>query len=110
VEQLEEALGKARAQAMADLANAQVEYKEATARWARYRDVTAPKSAQVLKSVQFAYDKGGAALLDLLDAERTDNDIRLATVQAMSDTSSAIADLAAAQNVLSENELEARKK
>jgi cobalt-zinc-cadmium efflux system outer membrane protein len=110
VDQFEQALGKAMTQARADLANAQVEYNEAAARWARYRDVTAPKSAQVLKSVQFAYDKGGAALLDLLDAERTDNDIRLATVQAMSDTTSAIADLVAARNVLPENELMEGKK
>ena len=45
------------------------------------------------ESVAFAYEKGGASLVDLLDAERTDNDIRLATVQAMSDTASAVADL-----------------
>jgi len=110
VAQFEQALGKARTQAMADIASAQVEYDEASARWTRYRDVTAPKSAQVLKSVQFAYDKGGAALLALLDAERTDNDIRLATVQAMSDTTSAIADLVAARNVLLETELMERDK
>jgi cobalt-zinc-cadmium efflux system outer membrane protein len=110
VAQFEQALGKARTQAMADIATAQVEYDEASARWTRYRDVTAPKSAQVLKSVQFAYDKGGAALLALLDAERTDNDIRLATVQAMSDTTGAIADLVAARNVLPETELMERDK
>ena len=110
VDQFADALGKARTQAMADLASAQVEYNEASARWAHYRDVTAPKSAQALKSVQFSYDKGGAALLDLLDAERTDNDIRLATVQAMSDATSAIADLEAAENVLPETELTERNK
>jgi hypothetical protein len=44
----------------------------------------------------------------LLEAERTDNDIRLATVQAMSDTASAVADLVAARNVLSQTMLEKR--
>jgi hypothetical protein len=48
-------------------------------------------------------------LVDLLDAERTDNDIRLATVQAMSDTASAAADLIAARNVLTQSALEAHK-
>jgi outer membrane protein TolC len=97
-------------QAMSDLANAQVEYSEANARWLRYRDVTAPKSEQVRESVEFAYKKGGATLVDLLNAEQTDNTIRLALAQAMSDTSSAIADEAAAQTVVPESELNERKK
>ncbi|MGD1083951.1 MAG: TolC family protein [Verrucomicrobiota bacterium] len=110
VDQFEEALGKVKTQAMADIANAQVEFDEAHKRWLLYRDVTAPKSEQVRESVEFAYKKGGAALVDLLNAEQTDNTIRLALAQAMSDTSSAIADLEAAQNVLTETELDARKK
>jgi outer membrane protein, heavy metal efflux system len=63
----------------------------------------------VRESVAFAYDKGGASLVNLLDAERTDNDVRLATAQAMSDTASAVADLEAAQGVLSESELKSYK-
>jgi cobalt-zinc-cadmium efflux system outer membrane protein len=109
VDQFEEALGKARTQARADLANAQVEYDEAHQRWLRYRDVTAPKSAQVRESVEFAYKNGGATLVDLLNAEQTDNTIRLALAQAMSDTGSALADLEAAENVLTGTELDARK-
>ncbi len=79
----------------ADISNAESGYNEAHARWLSYRDKTAPKSTKVRDSVAFAYEKGGASLVDLLDAERTDNDIRLATVQAMSDTASAIAGLVA---------------
>jgi hypothetical protein len=45
----------------------------------------------------------------LLDAERTDNDVRLATVQAMADTASAAADLTAARAVLPETELNSVK-
>jgi outer membrane protein, heavy metal efflux system len=109
VDQFTMAAGKARTQMEADISNAESGYNEAHARWLSYRDKTAPKSTNVRDSVAFAYEKGGASLVDLLDAERTDNDIRLATVQAMSDTASAIADLVAARNVLTRTELDARK-
>jgi cobalt-zinc-cadmium efflux system outer membrane protein len=108
VDQFQIALNKAKAQAAVDIANAEVEYNEAHARWLRYRDVTGPKSKQVRESVQYAYNKGGASLVDLLDAERTDNDVRIATAQAMSDTASAAADLAAARLVLTPTELSSR--
>ncbi len=109
VDQFVMAAGKVRTQMEADIANAESEYDEAHARWLSYRDKTAPKSTKVRESVAFAYEKGGASLVDLLDAERTDNDIRLATVQAVSDTASAIADLVAARNVVSQTKLETRK-
>lgn len=105
VEQFKLALGKVRMQVAADIANAEVEYNEAYTRWLRYRDQTGPKSTKVRESVAYAYEKGGTSLVNLLDAERTDNDVRLATVQAMNDTASAVADLIAARFVLSETEL-----
>jgi cobalt-zinc-cadmium efflux system outer membrane protein len=107
--QAQMALEKAEAQVMADIANAGSEYDEASQRCQRYRDQTAPKSAQVRESVAFAYEKGGASLVDLLEAERTDNDIRLAAAQAQADTASATADLQAAENVLTETELNSEK-
>jgi len=110
VDQLASAAGKVRTQREADVANAESEFNEAHARWLSYRDKTAPKSTKVRESVAFAYEKGGASLVDLLDAERTDNQIRLATVQAMADTASATADLVAARNVLSQTELEAHRR
>jgi cobalt-zinc-cadmium efflux system outer membrane protein len=109
VDQFTFAANKAKTQMAADIANAESEFGEAHARWLSYRDKTAPKSTKVRESVAFAYEKGGASLVDLLDAERTDNDIRLATVQAMSDTANAISDLVAARTVLSRTDLEARK-
>jgi cobalt-zinc-cadmium efflux system outer membrane protein len=108
VDQFAFAVGRVRTQMAADIANAESEYHEAHARWLSYRDKTAPKSTKVRESVAFAYEKGGASLVDLLDAERTDNDIRLATVQAMSDTAGAMADLFAARNVLAQTTLEKR--
>lgn len=88
-------LAKAKAQAAADIANAQSEFQEASERLARYQKQILPKSQKVRESVAFAYEKGGASLVDLLEAERADNDARLATAQAMSDTASASADLKA---------------
>lgn len=109
VDQFEVALGKIRAQAAADVANAESSYNEASTRLQNYRDIIGPKSAQVRESVAFAYNKGGASLVNLLDAEKTDNDVRVATAQAMSDTASAVADLRAARAVMTEKELNDQK-
>jgi outer membrane protein TolC len=46
--------------------------------------------------VAYAYEKGGTSLLDLLVAERNDNDVRLALAQAASDMTLAAATLKAA--------------
>jgi cobalt-zinc-cadmium efflux system outer membrane protein len=94
------ALAKARAQAAADVANAQSEFTEASERLARYQNQILPKSQKVRESVAFAYEKGGLSLVDLLEAERADNDARLATAQAMADTASAAADLKAATTAM----------
>jgi cobalt-zinc-cadmium efflux system outer membrane protein len=90
------ALAKAQAQAAADVANARSEFTEASERLARYQKQILPKSQTVRKSVAFAYEKGGLSLVDLLEAERADNDARLAAAQAMADGASAAADLKAA--------------
>jgi cobalt-zinc-cadmium efflux system outer membrane protein len=105
LDQSQEALGKVRTQVLSDIANAQVEYDEASQRWKRYQESVLPQSARVRDAVAFSYEKGGASLVDLLEAERTDNDNRLAGAQAMSDTAGAVADLNAARNVVSENAL-----
>jgi cobalt-zinc-cadmium efflux system outer membrane protein len=91
-------LGKVSAQAVADVAAAQTVYEATLARWQRYRDELTPKSRQIRDTVVFAYEKGGASLLDLLSAQRSDNDVRLATAQAAADTASAVAALKAALN------------
>ena len=96
------ALAKAKAQAGADVANAQAEFHEASERLARYQDQILPRSQKVRESVAFAYEKGGASLVDLLEAERADNDARLAAAQALSDAASAVADLQAATAVMSD--------
>jgi hypothetical protein len=76
------------------------EFHEASERLQRYQNQILPKSQKVRESVAFAYEKGGSSLVDLLEAERADNDARLATAQAMSDTASAVADLKAATEAM----------
>ena len=105
VEQAALQAGKIRAQVVADIATAELAYHDAAGRLRRYEDEIRVRSAQVRESIAFAYQKGGASLVDLLTAERDDNDVRLAAAQAMSDTAGAAADLLAARNVLSETEL-----
>jgi cobalt-zinc-cadmium efflux system outer membrane protein len=98
LEQSETHLAKVSAQAEADVVTAENSYSAASARWCRYRDEVTPKSRQIREAVAFAYQKGGASLLDLLSAQRNDNDVRLATAQAAADTASAGAALRAALN------------
>ena len=90
---------KVQAQIQAEISIAQNTYSDAAARWKRHRDEIQPKSADVRQTVSFAYQKGGASLLDLLSAQRTDNEVRLATAQAAAETARAAADLKAALNI-----------
>jgi cobalt-zinc-cadmium efflux system outer membrane protein len=94
------AFAKAKAQAASDIANAQAAYHEASERLHRYQNQILPRSRKVRESIAYAYEKGGATLLDLLEAERADNDARLATAQATSDAASAVADFKAATEVV----------
>jgi cobalt-zinc-cadmium efflux system outer membrane protein len=92
------ALGKLKASIAAEVNTASYSYADASARLRRQRDEIRPKSAEIVKTISFSYQKGGASLVDLLVAERNDNDIRLATAQAMSDAANAAAALKAALN------------
>ena len=88
-EQARLAFEKAKAEAVADIAVSRLAYNDALKRWRSYRDSIRPKSEQIRQTMAYAYQKGGASLLDLLVAERNDNDIRLASAQAASDMASA---------------------
>ncbi len=90
---------KVKALIAAEIATAEVAYSDASARWRRQRDFIVPKAAEIRQTITFAYEKGGASLLDLLLAERNDNEVRLATVQAAADTANAAAALKAALNL-----------
>jgi cobalt-zinc-cadmium efflux system outer membrane protein len=93
-------LDKVRIQAAADVAAARVAYHEASQRSLRYRTSLVPKSAEVARSVSYAYSKGGATLVDLLEAERNDNLIRVGAVQAEADAASTAVSLQAALGLI----------
>jgi cobalt-zinc-cadmium efflux system outer membrane protein len=93
-------LDKVRIQAAADVAAARVAYHEASQRSMRYRTSLVPKSAEVARSVSYAYGKGGATLVDLLEAERNDNLIRVGAVQAEADAASTAVSLQAALGLI----------
>lgn len=105
---------KLETQIAAEISIAELNYEDAHARWRRYQNVIAPKSRDVRSAVEFAYKKGGAALLDLLTAERNDNEVRLATAQALADSATAAVNMAAALNISSDvtpsNDSQAGKK
>jgi len=90
---------KLEGQIQAEIATARIVYLDALTRWQRQRDGIEPKSSSVRQTVSFAYEKGGASMLDLLSAQRTDNEVRLATAQAAAETARAAADLRAALNL-----------
>lgn len=71
-------------------------FDEAVTRWRRYHDELRPRADEVRRTVSLAYERGGASLLDLLEAQRSDNDVRLAAMQAAGDAADAAATLAAA--------------
>lgn len=105
MEQARLAFEKAKAQAIADIAVARLAYEDALKRWQSYRQSIGPKSEQIRKTMAYAYQKGGASLLDLLVAERNDNDVRLAAAQAASDTAATAAAFRAATQEIQPSQL-----
>jgi len=90
----------------ADLETAQTSFDEARARWLRYRDELKPRSQEIRESVSLAYEKGGASLLDLLQAQRSDNDVRLEAIQAAADAVTSRAALESAHQAVTQENLE----
>jgi cobalt-zinc-cadmium efflux system outer membrane protein len=82
---------KSRAQAAAEVATARLVYEAAAKRWQQYRQVIRPKSEQIRKTIAFGFEKGGASQLDLLIAERNDNEVRLAAAQSAAELALALA-------------------
>ncbi len=87
------------ATAESERAASRAAFESARARWQGYESSILPKAEEVRASVAWAYRTGGASLLQLLEAERNANDLRLASAQAAADTLLSAADLAAALNV-----------
>ena len=92
-------LDVARVKVRAELVGNRAAVAAAQARVERFRGELLPKAEQVRSSVEFAYSKGAASLLELLEAVRNSNDIRLAASAAAGDLIASRADLAASQAV-----------
>ena len=90
------ALHRLELSAAADLAIARNQLETAARRHREYTTSLVPKSTAVKESLMFAYQKGGASLIDLLSAQRTDNELRLAAAQASADAVNAQVSLRAA--------------
>lgn len=95
-EQARLTLEKTEALARADVATSLLAYEDALHRWQQYRDSIRPKSEDIRKTIAYAYQRGGASLLDLLSTQRNDNDVRIASAQAANDIIVATAALNAA--------------
>ncbi len=97
--QAERDVERAKAAAAAEQATAHAQFSSAQLRLRSFEGEILPKADSVRDSVVFAYQHGGASLLELLEAERNANDLRLQDAQAAADALSAAADLAAALNL-----------
>jgi cobalt-zinc-cadmium efflux system outer membrane protein len=91
-------LRKREAEIAAEIEVARRNYASAAERLRQQHDEILPRSTDVRKTISLAYEKGGASLLDLLSAQRTDNEVRLAAAQAAAETARALAVLKAALN------------
>jgi len=97
VESARRDLARGRVRVRQDLAATRDAFETARMRTLRLVNDLLPKSQKVRDTVRFAYEQGAASLLELLEAERNANDIRLAAVSARGDLAAARADFLAAR-------------
>jgi cobalt-zinc-cadmium efflux system outer membrane protein len=90
-------LVRGRVKAEQDLAATREALDAAASRAARLAGDLVPKAVAVRDTVRYAWEQGGASLLELLEAERNANDLRLAAAAAQGDLASARADYRAAR-------------
>ncbi|HXM75248.1 MAG TPA: TolC family protein, partial [Thermoanaerobaculia bacterium] len=90
-------LETARLRVRSELASTRDALDAAAARATRYANDLLPKAERVRSTVEYAYGQGGASLLELLEAERNANEIRLAAASAQGDVVATRADFAAAR-------------
>jgi outer membrane protein, heavy metal efflux system len=97
VESARRDLTRGRVRVQQDLAATRDAFETARMRALRLVNDLLPKALAVRDTVSFAYAQGAASLLELLEAERNANDIRLAAVSARGDFAAARADFLAAR-------------
>ena len=90
-------LARGRLRAEQDLAATREALESARLRAGRLTGELAPKARSVRETVRYAWEQGGASLLELLEAERNANDLLLAAAAAQGDLAAARADYRAAR-------------
>jgi len=90
-------LVRGRVRAEQDLAATREALDVARSRAGRLAGELVPKAVSVRDTVRYAWEQGGASLLELLEAERNANDLLLAAAAAQGDLAAARADYRAAR-------------
>ncbi len=90
-------LARGRVRAEQDLAATRQALEITASRADRLVGELLPKAESVRETVRYAYEQGAASLLELLEAERNANDLRLAAAAAQGDLAAARADFRAAR-------------
>lgn len=83
-------LEAARVRAQADLQHALARFDAATHRVALYDQGTLADSHAVLEKALYNYQRGGASLVEVLIAQRTESEVRLAYLDALADRAHAL--------------------
>jgi cobalt-zinc-cadmium efflux system outer membrane protein len=97
VESARRDLARGRVRVRQDLAATRDALETAQLRALRLVNDLLPKAQTVRDTVRFAYEQGAASLLELLEAERNANDIRLAAISARGELAAARTDFRAAR-------------
>ena len=95
--QAEANAAKIRAIAVAEIRTARQAAADASARRARYDDDLLPSARKAAGTAEFAYTRGGLALIDLLDARRILQSVELGAIDAHADEAKALARRASAE-------------
>jgi cobalt-zinc-cadmium efflux system outer membrane protein len=90
-------LARGRVRTEQDLAATREALEIARERAGRLAGELVPKATSVRDTVRYAYEQGGASLLELLEAERNANDLLVAAAAAQGDLAAARADYRAAR-------------
>jgi cobalt-zinc-cadmium efflux system outer membrane protein len=93
-------LARARSRARAEIAAASTNLETARARARTLDAELLPMAREVRETVAYAWSEGGASLLELLEAERSLNDLRIAAATAQADLVQAASDERAARGLL----------
>jgi outer membrane protein, heavy metal efflux system len=96
--QAEIQLRAAQLRAEVEIRDAHSKYLAAVQRLQLYRGGLLKDAERVLDARLYAYQRGGATLLELIDAQRTDTDVHLAYSQALADHARALVNLEQAAN------------